>query len=305
MTVYSLEEQLREITMEQAAEQSACSVFVVTEAESEQVLKRLHIEYEGEITLQDIFICKIDSYAECLSGSFIMPRILDVDGQKHKMQLLVNDKYIILIENNGYALRTVNAICQKGTKQEGSKARFLYAFLSQMISKDLRLLEQYENKLIRMEETLNHDEEEMPREMLTIRKNLLSLKCYYEQLFDMGEELEDNEIGIFKKKELLLFGAFCGRAERLKNRAMHLLDYSQQIKEGFREKDDRRQSENMRFLTVMSTIFYPLTLITSWYGMNFQNMPELSHGYPVVIGVSVCVVLFCIWLFRKKKIISG
>lgn len=54
----------------------------------------------------------------------------------------------------------------------------------------------------------------------------------------------------------------------------------------------------MQFLTIISTIFLPLTLITSWYGMNFQNMPELQNGYPGVIFLSVLVIILCIWIFR-------
>ena len=61
------------------------------------------------------------------------------------------------------------------------------------------------------------------------------------------------------------------------------------------------QNKNMQFLTVVSTIFFPLTLITGWYGMNFQNMPELKHGYPGVILLSLIVVAVCIIFFKKKK----
>ena len=59
----------------------------------------------------------------------------------------------------------------------------------------------------------------------------------------------------------------------------------------------------MTVLTVITTIFMPLTLIAGWYGMNFVNMPELGwkYGYPVVIVVSAAVVAFCLILFKKKK----
>ena len=49
--------------------------------------------------------------------------------------------------------------------------------------------------------------------------------------------------------------------------------------------------------------FLPLTLITGWYGMNFQNMPELQSGYPGVIFASVLVVLLLILYFKKKKML--
>lgn len=59
----------------------------------------------------------------------------------------------------------------------------------------------------------------------------------------------------------------------------------------------------MTLLTVVTTIFMPLTLIAGWYGMNFKYMPEFEWrlGYPVVILVSILIVIFCLILFKKKK----
>ena len=58
----------------------------------------------------------------------------------------------------------------------------------------------------------------------------------------------------------------------------------------------------MEFLTMISTIFFPLTLITGWYGMNF-DMPELNweYGYPVVIVLAVVIVAVLIRYFKRKK----
>ncbi|HEY6085291.1 MAG TPA: CorA family divalent cation transporter, partial [Nitrospira sp.] len=58
----------------------------------------------------------------------------------------------------------------------------------------------------------------------------------------------------------------------------------------------------MRVLTVITTIFMPLSFIASIYGMNFENMPELHApwGYPVVLGVMAIVGLGMLALFRKK-----
>ena len=59
----------------------------------------------------------------------------------------------------------------------------------------------------------------------------------------------------------------------------------------------------MRILTVVTTIFMPLTLIAGWYGMNFKYMPELmsKYGYPGVIVFSILVVVIEIIYFKRKK----
>ena len=76
---------------------------------------------------------------------------------------------------------------------------------------------------------------------------------------------------------------------------------AQTAADSYQAQVDAVQNKNMQFLTVVSTIFFPLTLITGWYGMNFQNMPELKHGYPGVILLSLIVVAVCIIFFKKKR----
>ena len=66
---------------------------------------------------------------------------------------------------------------------------------------------------------------------------------------------------------------------------------------------DMRMNMVMKVLTVIGTIFLPLTFITSLYGMNFENMPELRwhYGYYIILGLMLGVSLAMLAWFRKKK----
>ena len=63
-----------------------------------------------------------------------------------------------------------------------------------------------------------------------------------------------------------------------------------------------RMNEIMKVLTIISTIFIPLTFLAGVYGMNFSFMPELhlKWAYPVVLGVMVTIALWMVDFFRKK-----
>jgi magnesium transporter len=63
-----------------------------------------------------------------------------------------------------------------------------------------------------------------------------------------------------------------------------------------------RQNEVMKVLTLVGSIFIPLTFIAGIYGMNFEYMPELGSrtGYPIVISVMVLVAIGMVLLFRYK-----
>jgi len=62
-------------------------------------------------------------------------------------------------------------------------------------------------------------------------------------------------------------------------------------------------NEIMKVLTIIATVFIPLTFLVGWYGMNFKYMPELGWkwGYPAVIGVTVSIVSAMIIFFRRRK----
>jgi len=64
-----------------------------------------------------------------------------------------------------------------------------------------------------------------------------------------------------------------------------------------------RINEVMKVLTIIATIFIPLTFIASIYGMNFVDMPELRwrYGYPAVLTVMAIIAIIMMFYFRKKK----
>ena len=64
-----------------------------------------------------------------------------------------------------------------------------------------------------------------------------------------------------------------------------------------------KMNEVMKVLTIIATIFIPLTFIAGIYGMNFDNMPELHHkyGYFILLGVMIFIFLMMLVYFRKKK----
>ncbi|RMG44317.1 MAG: magnesium and cobalt transport protein CorA [Acidobacteria bacterium] len=64
-----------------------------------------------------------------------------------------------------------------------------------------------------------------------------------------------------------------------------------------------RMNETMKVLTIIATIFIPLSFIAGVYGMNFQYMPELRMrwAYPAVLGLMIFVGAGMLWYFRRKK----
>ena len=104
-------------------------------------------------------------------------------------------------------------------------------------------------------------------------------------------------------KETELWSRLGGRADRLGDHIRLLQENILQLRELYQAKQDAKQNKVMCILTIVTTLFLPLTLLTGWYGMNFRNMPELQweHGYLGVIVIAVVSVILEIIYFKKKK----
>jgi magnesium transporter len=165
-------------------------------------------------------------------------------------------------------------------------------------------MERYEAELNRIEDAIvsSKGKGDMVR-VNEIRSDMRVLLVHYEQIIDMTQELEENENGFFSEENLRYIHLFMNLLARRRDFAVSLRDYTMQVRDLHNAQLEVSQNRIMTLLTVITTIFMPLTLIVGWYGMNFRYMPELEwrFGYPIVIAVSVAVVAFCLILFKKKK----
>jgi magnesium transporter len=75
------------------------------------------------------------------------------------------------------------------------------------------------------------------------------------------------------------------------------------IQELYHSELSLRTNNVMQILTIITTIFVPLTFLVGVYGMNFDNMPELhwKNGYFYLWGIMITISIALIFYFRRKK----
>ncbi len=186
---------------------------------------------------------------------------------------------------------------------KASPAHALYLLLARILARDIGVLEDIEDETELMEEkAVKPQPEDCTADITVLRKRLLALQRYYEFLFDALEDLCENQNGFFTRQELRALELQKNKVDRLKNNVNHLREYLTQVREAYQNQLDISLNQTMRVFTVIAAIFLPLSLIAGWYGMNL-DMPEYAspHTYPIVIAASLVIVLWCLWLFRKKK----
>ena len=103
-------------------------------------------------------------------------------------------------------------------------------------------------------------------------------------------------------KALPYFGDLHDHLVQTVDQSEWVLDRLQSATELSLAAASHRANEAMRFLTVVASIFIPLTFVAGIYGMNFERMPELGWrwGYPGLLAVMACVGLGMVAWFRRR-----
>ena len=260
------------------------------------------IDIDPEVS--DIYTTKAEVNYDSLTGSFAIPDRSDLGAKDARFAFALDEKGVVFIDDNDCAENLIKSIRLTKRWKLPSLERFLYDFLDQIVKDDLRLMEKYELELNAIEQTIMSGDESFPSGRLNkIRNDIRDLRIHYEQLIDLGQELEENENNFFKQENLRYFKMFLNRMSRLHDNSTSLRDYTMQLRDLYKAHLDIKQNRIMTILTVVTTIFMPLTLIVGWYGMNFRYMPELEWqwSYPVVIAVSIMIAVGGLWFFKKKR----
>lgn len=252
----------------------------------------------------DIHSTKAEVNYDSLTGAFLIPDRSCPTDRTSEFAYALDEKGIVFIDNDGNSLKMLRQISRSKKWRAPSLERFLYDFLELIIDHDQELMESYDDRLYEIEDRILTGVADMNlSEVNDIRGDIRALRVHYEQLVDMAQELDENENGFFREENLRYFHLFMNRMARLMDQSTSLRDHTTQVRDLYHTQLDVRQNHIMAVLTVVTSIFMPLTLIAGWYGMNFQYMPELywKISYPVVIIICILIVIISLIVFRKKK----
>ena len=303
MDWYAIRQTLTPLEREPAADEAA--VLLLTSDEL------AHLQGPSELAgvlvhtpgARDARVCKAEVRSNYLSGTLSLPEH-GRNGERIGCGYLVTRERVVLVDDSGTMEARIRHIVKEKRLTEKSVGHFLYHFFELLIAKDLHHLEEIEDRAAKLEErVLSGELENFSAPMSALRKEAMAWYRYYSQLDDVASELCENENGFFSDEECRLFRLFEERVIRLREESQLLREYCAQIQSLFQSEIDIRQNRIMQILTIVTTIFLPLTLLVGWYGMNFSGMPELQwkYGYPAIILVSIAVVALSLWVCKKKK----
>ena len=245
----------------------------------------MKVEVINEKRLNHIHYCRIHKENNQLSGSFWVPA--KSKSKNKKMFSFEAGKTSFVLYDPDHVLK------EKITGNTPNEC--ILNLINILINEDMEFLQKLEMKLERIEEQLmSHKGSHYESQIFEMRKTISAFDSYYDQMIEVVQNLQEY-YSHFETLEK--------RLTRLSNVTDRLAEYSIQLREMHQTQVEMRQNQIMQFLTIVTTIFMPLTLITGWYGMNFRAMPELdsAYGYFIVIGVCILIIILEVIYFKKKK----
>jgi magnesium transporter len=139
-------------------------------------------------------------------------------------------------------------------------------------------------------------------EIFDIRGDLLKLRRTINAMRDLLYRILNSERLNWFKEHRLYFSDIYDHLLKLSEMIESNREITSDMRDSYLSISSSRMNTNMMVLTVISTIFIPLTFVAGVYGMNFQNMPELKwrYGYFIIMGLMIIIGTTMLLWFKRK-----
>ncbi|MEY8849020.1 magnesium/cobalt transporter CorA [Psychroserpens sp. XS_ASV72] len=266
------------------------------------------------LTLEDIVNTnqrpKIEEFENYLFIVFKMLYFKDNEELQYEhLSMVVGQDYVLTFqEADGDVFDDLRdrIATSKGRIRAQSADYLMYTILDAIVDNYLNVIESIGDRIEELESVIfevKSDNEMTPNRIQELKQEVLKIRRSVFPLREVINRLEKSENQIIDPKSQTY----------LRDLYDHILQVNESI-DLYREMVwslmdmymtviSNKMNEVMKVLTIIATIFIPLTFIAGIYGMNFNYMPELQYKYSYHILLGVMVVLFILMLiyFRKKK----
>lgn len=252
---------------------------------------------------------KMDEYEDYL---FIALKMLHYTDQaelvyEHVSMVLGKDYVLTFQEADGDVFDGIRERLKNDKGRiRGFRADYLmFALLDAVVDNYFVVIETLSDKIGILEDQLfaSNPGEQITESIQDLKKEVLKIRRAIIPLREVINRLEKTDTDLIE--------------QRTQNYIRDLYDHIIQVSESidlYREMTwdlmdmymstiSNKMNEIMKVLTIMASIFIPLTFMAGIYGMNFEYMPELQmkYGYFVLWGLMIVVLFLMLWYFRRKK----
>lgn len=180
----------------------------------------------------------------------------------------------------------------------------LHTILDAVVDEFLPFLDRIDEEVDRLEDQIILDPKPPAlRRILELKHSILALRRVASPQREVMQRLSRGEFALLSQHSQIYFRDVYDHLVRITDLSEGVRDVVSGTLDTYLSVSSNRMNEIMKTLTLVSTIFMPLTFLTGLYGMNFDNIPELHwrYGYFMVWGIAILLIGGMLWLFRRRK----
>ena len=251
---------------------------------------------------------KLDDYETCL---FLVMKMLSVTDRQdiivEQVSLVLGRNFVLSFQENGTdVFKPVRDRLRggKGRLRQSGADYLLYALVDAIVDQYFAVLEALGEKIEALQDLVVSDPKpETLQQIHALKRQLLFLRRAVWPLREAMNGLSRSECPLLQEPTKVFFRDVYDHVVQIVDTIETLREMVSACLDIYLSSISYRLNAVMKVLTIITTIFMPLTFIVGIYGMNFEHMPELQWkwGYPAVLGVMTVVGVGMLLVFRKKR----
>jgi magnesium transporter len=281
-------------------------------------------ETEIQTILADTFHFHPLAIEDCLSDGYQAPKV-DIFGQylfiivhalrpdfpldhmdTMELNCFLGSNYLVT-SFRGQPMSPVRAVWERLERDERPVehgADFLcYTVLDQLVDEYMPLLDLMDEEVDQLEdEVLVRPRPAVLERILSLKHSILTLRRIIAPQREVMNRLSRDDLLQIQEQHRIYFRDIYDHLVRIHDLSESIRDVVTGTLDTYLSATSNRLNEVMKALTIVSTIFLPLSFVAGVYGMNFDYLPELHwrYGYLLVWGVFILVVAGMLWYFRRR-----
>jgi len=222
--------------------------------------------------------------------------------EAEQISIIIGANYLLSFqERDGDVFNLLRERLLNGLSKAREKSMDFLAYLliDKVVDNYFVILENIEDQIENMEMELLRDTDRItPVQMMHLKKQLILLRKHIYPLRDELRKLQKNESKLIDKKTIKYINDLYDHLQNIVQNLESFRDTITGLMELYASTISNRLNAVMKTLTVIGSIFIPLTFLAGVYGMNFKYMPELEYlwGYPLallgMLGIAVGMFLY-------------
>lgn len=279
------------------------------------LIERVGLDFQiHPLALEDVLNTgqrsKLEEYDNCLF--FVLPNLkLNVESSElepEQIALFAGENFVISFqEDPDDTLEAVRLRLQEGLGRGRKKGAdyLLYTLIDNVVDGYFIIMDNLESTVLDLEETmhLRGAENGTKAKIFQLKHLANELKHRILPLREATSRFQRSESSLIDNSNRFFFRDLQDHVNQILDSLDNQRDMLANLEALYHAEAASRMNNVMHLLTVISTIFIPLSFIVGLYGMNFDNMPELHHpnGYFILLGAMSLMLLGMLGYFKAKK----